>query len=69
VAHTYSPSYSGGGDGEDHGWRSAQAKSLQDPNFSQSKLGMVAHSCHPSYDGGMVQGQLWAKKSETLAEK
>jgi hypothetical protein len=31
VVHAYSPSYSGGRDQEDHGFKPAQAKSPQDP--------------------------------------
>jgi hypothetical protein len=31
VAHAYNPSYSGGGDLEDHGSRPAQTKTYQDP--------------------------------------
>jgi hypothetical protein len=39
VAHTYNPSYSGGGDQEDHALKPALANSFQDP--SQKKKGLV----------------------------
>jgi hypothetical protein len=51
VAHACKPSYSGGRDLEDHSWRTAQAKSSQDPISSNKKLGIVVHACHSSYSG------------------
>jgi hypothetical protein len=47
VAHAYNPSYSGGRDQEDHGWRPAQGKCLRDPILK------IPNTKRP---GGVVQG-------------
>jgi hypothetical protein len=41
-------SYSGGGDQEDNGLRIVQAK-IWETLAQRKKLGVVVHSCHPSY--------------------
>jgi hypothetical protein len=46
VSHTCNPSYSGGGDLEDCGLRSAQAVS-ESPSQPIKKLVMLVCTCHP----------------------
>jgi hypothetical protein len=31
--------------------RKPRQKSSQDPSLNREKLGVVVHTCHPSYDG------------------
>jgi hypothetical protein len=45
--HACDPSFSKGRDQEDHGWRSAWAKSYQDP-ISTNVQGMVSHTEIPA---------------------
>jgi hypothetical protein len=51
VAHTSNPSYSGGRDQEDHGWKPAWANHSQDPILkktpSQKKASEVAQGVGP----------------------
>jgi hypothetical protein len=44
VTEACNPSYSGGGDQEDHYLKPAQTKKT---------LGVLVHNCHPSYAGGI----------------
>jgi hypothetical protein len=52
VAHTCNPSYSGGRDQEDPGWRPVGANSSPDPilkNPSQKRTGGVAQGVGPEF--------------------
>jgi hypothetical protein len=53
VAHNCNPSYLEGRDQGNHGSRTAQEKSYQDPLISTSKVGVVMYACDPSYDGDL----------------
>jgi hypothetical protein len=48
VAHAHHPSYSRGGNQEDHCLRPDQAKSSWDPTSTNSWVPWL-HTCHPSY--------------------
>jgi hypothetical protein len=48
-AHTCNCSYWGRGDEEDCISKPAPAKSSQDPNSTNKKLGARVRACHPSY--------------------
>jgi hypothetical protein len=72
MVYAYDPSYLGGGDQEDDGWRLAQAKVSKTPSqpINQS---VVVHACDPSYAKGIgrritVQAEP-GKKCKTLPEK
>jgi hypothetical protein len=55
VSHVYNPSYSGGKDWEDYSLRPCWAR-LPTP-ISINKLGVVAHTCHSSYQEAYLGGQ------------
>jgi hypothetical protein len=51
--HICNPSYSGGGDQEDHTLRSGQ-NVYETPSNSMKKLGMMVCICHSSYAGSIT---------------
>jgi hypothetical protein len=51
VAHTYNPSYLGGGDWEDQVVRPTKAKKLMRPSNLNQQLGMVSCACNSSCAG------------------
>jgi hypothetical protein len=59
--HACDPSFSKGRDQEDHGWRSAWAKSYQDP-ISINKLSMVVQTVIPGMQELQVGGS-WPETS------
>jgi hypothetical protein len=74
VAHVCNPRNFGGKDEKDHNLTSAQAqKKITETPTSISKLGIVVHTCYPSY-AGVINRRITVqtdpgKKHETLSEK
>jgi hypothetical protein len=68
VAHNYNPSNSGGKDQEDCSSGQSKQKISKTPT-STEKLGVVTHTCHPSYVGSLswwwilIQAGLKKKKT------